>query len=117
MKSDDAVKAWLEKSAQIWSRIQTVSVIEAGGLAGAWYSLHEVQNPKLALAIILLAGFLLVVVSLLMHRDAQYLSAFEKAAQDFPKVDPPLLGISGRWIGVALPLILAGGNFLIFCLA
>lgn len=107
MKPDDAVSFWQAQSKLMWSRVQTTSVIEAGTLTG-WYKVWEDQHPYLGVAILLLGTGILFIVSLLMRRDSQYMDACERVAGDrMPSPSPPLLGLSGRRIAVALPLLLA----------
>lgn len=116
MTPNDAVKGWFDKSAHMWSRIKTVSAIEAGTLAAAWYALYEAKHFGLALSVILLATVLLIVVALLTHRDKQYMDALENiAGSEFPKVDDPFIkGLSGRKIAVGLPILLVIANFFLF---
>lgn len=107
MNADDAVSFWQEQSKLMWSRVQTASVIEAGTLAG-WYKVWGDQHPGLGVAILLLGAGLLVIVSLLMRRDSQYMAACERVAKDrMPSPTPPLVGLYGRRIAVALPFLLA----------
>lgn len=107
MNPDDAISFWQAQSKLMWSRIQTASVIEAGSLAG-WYKVCGDKHPDLAVAILLLGAGLLVVVSLLMRRDSQYMYACEAVAKvRMPSPDPPLIRLSGRRMAVALPSILA----------
>jgi len=113
MYQDDLVSFWQAQSKLMWSRVQTASVIEAGTLTG-WYKVWLDNHPCLALAILLLGACLLVVVSLLMYRDSQYMAACEEKAEDrIPKPKDALLGLSGRHIAVCLPLLLAVMNIVL----
>lgn len=107
MSDNDAVTLWQFQSKLMWSRIQTATVIEAGVLGG-WYQLWESGRSALTVAILLLGAALLLVVSLLMRRDSQYMTACETRAGDrIPKPGPPLLKLKGRRIAVLVPLSLA----------
>lgn len=113
MAEDDMVSFWQAQSNLMWSRVQTASVIEAGTLAG-WYKVWGDKHLGLALAVLLLGVGLLVVVSLLMHRDSQYMDACERVASNrIPKPSSPFLGLSGRCIAVGLPLLLAICNLVL----
>lgn len=109
----DAMNGWLKTSYQMWSRIQTVTAIEAGTLVG-WYSLQKSGDSALALALLLFAMLLLICMSLLMFRDGQYMCAFEDACgTDFPRVAKPLIGLGGRDIATWLPVGVGVLNLLI----
>lgn len=115
MTPNEAVKGWFDKSAHMWSRIKTVSAIEAGTLAAAWYALSQVKHTGLAVSVILLATILLIVVALLTYRDKQYMDALQRiAGSEFPVVSPALFGLSGRIVAVGLPILLALANWLLF---
>ena|SRR3990167_3217774 len=113
MDEYDAVSFWQAESKLMWSRIQTASAIEAGTLAG-WYKIRADKHLGPAVAILIVGAILLVIVSLLMKRDSQYMDACEKiAGSRIPKPAPPLFGLSGRLIAVGLPLLLAICNIIL----
>lgn len=113
MTPDDALKFWLEQSELMWSRVQTIAVIEASTL-GAWYVLILAEKFHLARAILLVGLLLLIAVSLLMLRDGQYMNACEKeAGYNFPNVAKPFLGLKGRYIAFGIPLALALVNIML----
>jgi len=107
MFEEDAVAFWQFQSKLMWSRIQTATVIEAGVLGG-WYQLWRANYSRLAVAILVLGAVLLLVVSLLMHRDSQYMKTCEtRAGERIPKPGTPILKVTGRQIAVLAPLSLA----------
>ncbi|MBI5236348.1 MAG: hypothetical protein HY886_08890 [Deltaproteobacteria bacterium] len=108
MNPDDLVSYWTEQNKLMWSRMQTTAFIEAGTLTG-WYKVCGDGHPALGAAILLLGYGLLVIVSLLIRRDSQYLDACSIAIADImpTRLRPPLFGILGRHIAIALPLLLA----------
>jgi len=110
---EEAIKLWQEESKLMWSRIQTVSVLEAGVLTG-WYKLCETNQSLLAKALLIVGSLLMFIIGILMHRDAQYMKACEDAAGDnFPKPQKPCLHISGRWIAIGIIFILTVCNLLL----
>lgn len=90
----------------MWSRVQTASVIEGGVITG-WYAL-QCKTHEVGAIILFLGTFLLVVTSLLMRRDAQYMTACEKTLKgSFPRPEKPLFGLSGRMLAVSILVLLA----------
>jgi hypothetical protein len=113
MHEDDVLSFWRAQSELMWSRVQTASVIEAGTLAG-WYKVLGDKHLVLAPAILGLGALLLVVVSLLMRRDSQYMDACETVAPNrIPEPNSAFLGLSGRKLAFALPLLLGICNLIL----
>ncbi len=117
MTREEAVKFWREQSNLMWSRIQTAAVVEAGGLTG-WYHLFF-KNTHFgffsSLAVLGLSGLLLLVISVLMKRDAQYMDRCgEIAGNKLPRTTgKPLFGWNGRKLAIGIPLALGEINILV----
>jgi hypothetical protein len=108
MTPDEAVKFWLEESKLMWSRVQTVSALEAATVGG-WYATKS--DPNLGLAIMGVGTFLMLLICLLMKRDAQFMHACQAIAGDkMPPVAKPLFGLRGRHIAVIIPIVLVLAN-------
>jgi hypothetical protein len=58
MTPDDAFKVWLEIYKLMWSRLQTMTIIEVAMFAG-WYVLVKDSHPVLALALVTVVTALL----------------------------------------------------------
>lgn len=107
MPNKDAIALWQSQSKLMWSRIQTATVIEAA-VIGGWYQLWNAHRSALAIAILILGAFFLLVVSYLMHRDGQYMTACESlVGSSMPDPGPPRLKLKGRQIAYIVPIILA----------
>jgi hypothetical protein len=110
MKQEDAIKFWQEQSRLMWSRVQTASVLEAGTL-GSWYTTWKDCFPSISIGILVFSVILLIIVSLLMRRDAQYMESCQRFLGDeFLRPERPLFGISGRLIAAIFPMILCLAN-------
>lgn len=110
---DDILSLWQFQSKLMWSRIQTSAVIEAA-VIGGWYQTWNTSRSALSIAILLLGAFLLLIVSILMHRDGQYMTAYETIAGNrIPKIKKPFLGIKGHCIAVFIPSFLAIANIVL----
>lgn len=111
---NDAVTIWQFQSKLMWSRIQTATVIEAATLGG-WYRLWNVGRTVhlwLGMLVLLIGGCLLLIVSLLMRRDGQYMDKCEELAQGrIPSPENPKFGLHGRKIAPCVPLCLSVANF------
>lgn len=114
-KAEIAIAFWQYQSSMMWSRVKTVALIEAGGLAGS-YKVWGDGLTSLATGILMLASMLLLTVGVLMYRDSQYMEACRRDAGElFPRlIGRPFLGVSGRYIAFGTPILLATVNF---CLA
>jgi hypothetical protein len=109
LENSQVYELWRFHSGQMWSRVQTASVIEGGVITG-WYALH-CKTHGMGAIILFLGTFLLIVTSLLMRRDAQYMTACERKLKGaFPKPEKPLFGLSGRLLAVTILIMLALGN-------
>lgn len=111
MTKGELLRVWEKHSDLMWGRLQTVSLIEGGALAG-WYQLSKEGDQHLGGAVLLLSLILLLGVSLLAKRDSDYIGGLEK--QNIPlnkhDVGSPLLGLHGRTIAIGVPLTLAFAN-------
>ena len=116
MTREEAVKFWREQSNLMWSRIQTAAVVEAGGLTG-WYYLFFKETSFgfwVSLLILGFSGILLLILSVLMRRDAQYMDHCGKiAGNKLPRpTKKPLFGWNGRMIAIGIPFVLGVLNIL-----
>ena len=116
MTKEEAVKFWREQSNLMWSRIQTAAVVEAGGLTG-WYHLFFKDTPFgfcSSLVMLGFSGILLLVLSVLMRRDAQYMDRCgEIAGNKLPRTtQKPLFGWNGRTLAIGIPLVLGELNII-----
>ena len=93
---EEAFQLWLEQNRLMWSRVQTVTATEAGVLTGA-FAIWKNGYLGLASLLLFVGGCVVVGVSLLMARDAQYMAACQATALGFPpRAGKPLFGIYGR---------------------
>jgi len=109
MTGEEALRFWREQSDLMWSRIRTATVIEAGGLTG-WYNLYfnkEAYQPLsfwFSVSLLFLTCFLLLILTLLMERDAQYMNRCQEIASDkMPKPKNARFGLSGRRLAISIP--------------
>lgn len=115
MSQEDAIKLWLEHSKLMWSRLQTIAVLEGGIIAG-WYKIYEINNFNLGYPVLIIGSMLLLIIGLLIHRDSQYMHTFEEAAGDaFSNRPKPLLGLPGRILALVIVGILLLSNISLIC--
>lgn len=112
MNEDNVINFWLEQSKLMWGRVQTISAVEAGSLSG-WFVIYK-DHQLLATGLLVLATLLLVLLALLMRRDADYMAACES---EYPSLIPkplvkPFCDLRGRDIAFGIPLMLAICNIL-----
>lgn len=108
MSSESAALLWINQSNLFWSRLQTVSAIEAGTLA-AVYTLWNDKHKIILILISILAIWLLCLVGLLMTRDEKYLKLFEAPAL----IKRPDGILKGRDVGYLILFSLMVINFFI----
>jgi uncharacterized membrane protein len=110
------VKLWMEQSRLFWSRLQSVTALHTGVLAG-WYIIKKDNNEWLWLAPFLLAlGILLsAFILVIMCRDGQYMNAMrDKAGVDiFPH--PNCRCPVGRVCGITMVLLLMAVEAVLMC--
>jgi len=105
MAKEDALSFWLEQNRLMWSRMQTIMAIEAGVLIG-WYELWTKEYYDLSFVLLLAGSVILVAISQLTERDAEYMDCCQAKAGD--KI--PRLGRKGRRTAICAPLWLCVGN-------
>lgn len=100
----------------MWSRIQTASVVE-GATLGAWYSVWDAHPDRNLIAggILLIGAVLMWMLSMLILRDSQHISQCEQVGGDLivRPVRALPLRLSGRRIAFAVVLGLALMNIAI----
>lgn len=113
-RQDRIWKLWLERNRLLLSRVHTVTAAEAGILTGAFVLWKREGHLELALLLLSVGGLLLVVGSLLMRRDAQYMAACQAMAPGFlPELEKPLFGVTGRCLIRWSTFIVGVGNLVL----
>ena len=108
MSPDTAAASWSKQSEMLWSRLQTVSAIEAGTIA-AIYQLWKDDQKVFLVVTLIFASCLIFLISLLMVRDGAYLEAF----RDKAGIDRPKGFLRGRVIGYVMMFSLIVVNLLL----
>lgn len=114
LKKSDYLELWKFQSNLMWSRIKTTSTIVAAILTGSFY-MSEKRWYLLINLILLFGSIFLFIMSILMHRDSQFMKmckmkinsdtmGFENL-DEFPKIEPLLKKWSGRRIAIYTPII------------
>lgn len=90
------VQLWIHQSGLLWSRLQTISAIQVGALAGWWF----LRDKELWLSngLLVAAVALIGLVWGLMERDIKYMDAFGATIRQ----EVPEASLSGRGIGRVL---------------
>ena len=119
----DYLNWWQYQSTLMWSRIKTSTLLEAG-LLGGGYKLWEANQILLLFLVFLCGSFLQLIISVLMHRDSQFMNTLKKIIDDdlpgmqktgqFPHIGKPFLGMPGRVIAIGIPIFLVFFNLAIF---
>jgi len=110
---EDAFKVWLEIYKLMWSRLQTMTIIEVAMFAG-WYVLVKDSHPVLALALVTVVTALLGLLWWNTEIDVVAMTAFRDRYET--KYELPNTGLkkhSGRRSGRMVHVVAVAVNLLL----